>query len=519
MLCFLAISGGALTLGMVAYSYRATLNTFRWTAAECTILSSEGRLVSQVRRHEAPFAFDVAYRYSYESKPYTGQRYRVGGNRFWDWDHVRSLVETHPAGAELSCFVNPEEPVEAVLRRGSLWLVLGLFAPVAFMAAGMVGLRRIWLWAGDSVAPTSISERATGGRRLPVRFIICGLLVLGGGGVFAQLFAGPMFDLISSRSWEEVPCTIEYSRLRSQQHEDGPSYRLDVLYSYSHGRGSFRSSRHRLFKVGYRDSPILAERYHAGAGAICYVNPDNPRQAVLDRSFPKLILLGLIPLGFCAAGLVGLSRGHRATAHKTGSVRLKQRTTSYGRFFGTLLIASAWNGLTVAFLRSFYTSWQQGEADWMSGFFMVVFTLAGIGALLLAGYSFFAMFSPKVSITLTPGTLSLGGSATLAWKVSGNAAAIRRLKTWIEGAEEIEYTRGTETHHERRVFRRIELADRQSDVSLGTTSVRIPADTMHSFASKHNKITWRVRVTGEVRRWPDVDEECPIHVAPRGGVW
>jgi hypothetical protein len=37
---------------------------------------------------------------------------------------------------------------------------------------------------------------------------------------------------------------------------------------------------------------------------------------------------------------------------------------------------------------------------------------------------------------------------------------------------------------------------------------------MHSFESASNKIVWVLKVSGNVRRWPDVDLEFPIRVDP-----
>ena len=509
MLCFFALSGGFLGLGMVWYTYRPELATYTWDSAECMILSSEARLADPQRRHEPPFEFLVAYGYRNGGEGFVGKWYSADGNRFWNWQEVQSLVGRYPAGAEVNCFVNPNAASEAVLSRGGLWLPLGVLVPVLAIVAGLVGLRSLWPWASGSVAPVSISERASESRRVPVWLIVRVVFLIAGGGVFAGVFLGPAIDVIGSASWEEKACTIEFRA----------SHRPVVLYSYSHQGRRYRSSRHRLFEAGDRDAPSLDGQYRAGADAVCFVNPGEPSEAVLDRSFPKMILLGLIPLGFFLAGLVGYTGSQPLRRYQTGAIVLKPRTTSFGRFIGTLLLACIWNGITAMFIRDLYAGWQSGDVSWMSLLFAVIFAIAGIGFLLLTGHSFLAMFNPKPSVTLNPGTLSLGGSATVTWKISGNASAIERLEVWLEAAEEIEYVRGTDTYHERKVFQRIEVADRQSDVSGGAGSVRIPADTMHSFASKHNKIVWLLRITGEVKRWPDVDEEFAVHVAPGGGPW
>jgi len=48
----------------------------------------------------------------------------------------------------------------------------------------------------------------------------------------------------------------------------------------------------------------------------------------------------------------------------------------------------------------------------------------------------------------------------------------------------------------------------------GNGTVTIPADSMHSFTSTHNKIIWTIRAEGEIPRWPDLSEEFALTVLP-----
>ena len=44
--------------------------------------------------------------------------------------------------------------------------------------------------------------------------------------------------------------------------------------------------------------------------------------------------------------------------------------------------------------------------------------------------------------------------------------------------------------------------------------MEIPEDTMHSFASPNNEVVWSLVVSGDIPRWPDVDETFDIEVRP-----
>ncbi|MCZ7648655.1 MAG: hypothetical protein M5U26_25920 [Planctomycetota bacterium] len=48
-----------------------------------------------------------------------------------------------------------------------------------------------------------------------------------------------------------------------------------------------------------------------------------------------------------------------------------------------------------------------------------------------------------------------------------------------------------------------------------SATVTLPADAMHSFSAEHNKIVWKLRVQGDIERWPDFDREFPLRVAAR----
>jgi hypothetical protein len=53
-------------------------------------------------------------------------------------------------------------------------------------------------------------------------------------------------------------------------------------------------------------------------------------------------------------------------------------------------------------------------------------------------------------------------------------------------------------------------------LSQGEGRVVIPPGLMHSFNGRHNRITWWLRVRGEIPRRPDVEEDFPINVLPHG---
>ncbi len=77
-------------------------------------------------------------------------------------------------------------------------------------------------------------------------------------------------------------------------------------------------------------------------------------------------------------------------------------------------------------------------------------------------------------------------------------------------------TRGTTTSTDTRVFAEIpvfETTEREF-LTQGNARVAVPANLMHTFEAGHNKVVWRLKVHGEIPRWPDVADDYPIVVLP-----
>jgi hypothetical protein len=131
-------------------------------------------------------------------------------------------------------------------------------------------------------------------------------------------------------------------------------------------------------------------------------------------------------------------------------------------------------------------------------------------------YQFLALFNPRPQITASAASLPLGGSIDITWKIPGRERRIKRLRIRLEGREEVQYRRGTNTVTDRRLFAAVDVTDARSayEIRGGRAALKMPADAMHSFESANNKILWTLKVHGEVDKWPDVKLEFPITVLP-----
>ena len=389
------------------------------------------------------------------------------------------------------------------------------------------------------------------GRQMPPGCLVLffGLFFLVGAALFYYLFIRPVGLIVAARSWRETPCTIVSSQVGEHSDSDGSTYSVDITFAYTVDGVDRQSSSYDFSKgssSGYDGKKAVVDRYPAGSRAVCYVDPEDPERAVIDRDFSAGYLIGLFPLLFLFAGLGGLiwavpwSRKQGGAAQPTvardgttvspavspfgvevpadvsGPLALKPQATPIVKFVVILFVALFWNGIVSVFVWQVYKGWKAGSPDGCLTAFMIPFVL--IGLLFLYGVlrQLLVLFNPRPHLTLSPGSPAIGESAWLQWRLSGRAAGVKRLRINLEGREEATYRRGTNTHADTNVFATVPVVDSTEpfEMASGSASFVIPADTMPSFKADRNKIVWTLKVAAEIPGWPDSDDDFEILVRP-----
>lgn len=398
------------------------------------------------------------------------------------------------------------------------------------------------------------AKSKTGGPGCLIFFF--GIFLLAGLG-FSSFFVRGAWRAVEARSWTETPCTLLESAVRSHSSSDGgDTYSIAVVYTYVVGGREHRSERYNFLggsSSAHKSKAEWVTAHPAGTRTVCWVNPANPTEAVLDRGLSWEYLIVLVPGLFVAVGLGGTIwavkawRGARrvqgggylggglagpgpgsAPAHTgypgpgtaalpaltLGPTTLKS-TSPVAKFFGLLAIAAFWNGITGVFLWKVVDGWRTGAGDGCLTAFLVPFVLVGLLLLISIPHQFLAMFNPRPRLALD-GALRLGEPTRLSWSWSGRAKRIRKLRLVLTGMEQASYRRGTSTTTESNTFAEITLleTDLPGRIPEGSIQVTVPADTMHTFEATSNRILWRIDVHGEISGWPDVSEQCPVDVAP-----
>jgi hypothetical protein len=361
---------------------------------------------------------------------------------------------------------------------------------------------------------------------------------------FFSFFAIAAVRILAAQFWQETPCVVLSSRV-----DDGS---VHIVYQYEVGGRSYQSNRYTFLSGSFgddsRESRIVRE-HPPGRQTVCYVNPQEPEEAVLTRSFTPEFVWALFPSVFILVGGGGIffnllaSRGARGgadfrcnavnetttlgptemrsagTTLQGGPVILRSKLSPRARFFGCIFVCIFWNGIVSVFLTQVISGWlhpgPQGRPIFLS-LFLTPFALIGLGLIGGVFYYFLALFNPRPQLTLSSRFVPLGGSATLEWSFSGATDRITRLRIFVQGEEVATYRRGTDTTTKRNVFAEIAVVEQTelSRLASGVDRFRIPETTMHTFTARNNKIVWSVNLKGAIRFWPDLKEQFEFEVRP-----
>jgi hypothetical protein len=517
-----------------------------WAKVPCRILSSE---VRERNHSESPFVFAVSYEYVYEGATHTNSIYKRNYSGSGRYSQEQQRVQEYPVGLSTFCYVNPAHPAEAVLQRQSLLIGLAVFFPLIFIVIGGGGILLVWRKpvpeTEKPIARAAIASQARsrcGRHGLAALFAVFAAV---GGGLLYPLGIRPIARTIDAESWVATPCRVLRAEVRSHRSDDGTTYSVYVLYQYEFNGQTYKSDRFGFVggsSSGYQRKARIVKAYKRAARPICYVDPRNPSQAVLQRGFHAALLVVLLPLVFLLVGVggfIGTLRGRRASgaqpvrgdvavlgpigqggapeaightrSMQAGRAVLATKFSPRAKFAGILIIALFWNGIVSVFIF--------GGADgagWFGRLFLLPFVAAGLGLIAAAVYQFLALFNPRPRLELSASVVPLGGAAELRWSFTGRTSRIRELVVTLRGVEEARYRRGTDTCTDRNTFYEMELirtAD-GNEMAAGQVGFVMPQDTMHSFEAENNKVLWQLDIHGDIRRWPDVKESFKINVTP-----
>lgn len=135
-------------------------------------------------------------------------------------------------------------------------------------------------------------------------FLVLGVICLW------ALCVRPTHDWVRAWDWEAADAVIDRAWLARSKGDDNDTYKVAVEFRYQYRgarhtgtRHSFVSSASNIGVAGMRE---VVDRLKPGTTVTCWVNPEDPGEAVLERSLPAQAVTGLFfATPFIAVGIAG----------------------------------------------------------------------------------------------------------------------------------------------------------------------------------------------------------------------
>jgi hypothetical protein len=312
-----------------------------------------------------------------------------------------------------------------------------------------------------------------------------------------------------------------------------------------------------------RDAAVSRlDAWQIGGDIPLWYDPSDPSVVVLERGYNwwMWLLALLLPAALLAFGGSGLVRAvrrwgrseealaaatgipgllaHRGTAANSDRpglppcddlvnspgtqlrYRLPLESPENWTLFGLGLFAAFWNLVLLVLAIGAGLEFTSGRIDWLLLAVLVPFVAVGGAAIALVVRGL--VLSAAVGTTqleISDHPLLPGGTYDVLL-AQGGSGKIRMLTLSLEMVEQATFRQGTDARSENLVVWRRQF-DSWSDVALlpGSrfevrSSITIPDDAMHSFASEHNAVRWRLVVQGAPARWPAFVRVFPVAVYP-----
>ena len=107
----------------------------------------------------------------------------------------------------------------------------------------------------------------------------------------------PLWQIASARNWPAVPCEIVSSRVHYEGGALTGGESVEVSFRYQTAGRSYTAARYKFVtgaSHGFVDHAAIVARLPAGTKTVCFVNPDDPLDAVIERGLTTDLLFGLM---------------------------------------------------------------------------------------------------------------------------------------------------------------------------------------------------------------------------------
>lgn len=133
---FLAVAGSVFTWVLWTAWQRAE-ETRRWEATPCRIISAQVASERPTPHSNLAYRAEVRYSYAYKGQSLTGSRIKRVDSPTQHEDNARKKLEEYPVGKETTCYVNPAQPDQTVLKHDTRAALYSIWFPLLFVFGGL----------------------------------------------------------------------------------------------------------------------------------------------------------------------------------------------------------------------------------------------------------------------------------------------------------------------------------------------------------------------------------------------
>lgn len=514
-----------------------------WQKVPCVIERFE---IKADHKKASVFQEDLKFRYDWQGESHIGTRIwpdSTGSDKYEKLSEVRErlLIDNQrekPEGLRTECRVDPKHPEKVSLLppSGASWF--GLIFAVFGGAFVLIGLSLI-RYALRNRKETAISDQAAQANQSPIPMaVFFTVFALAGLGVTFGLVVPSATRYFAAKSWVETPATVIWSRVASHSgNKGGTTYSAEIFYRYQFRDREYRSDRYRLMSgssSGYDSKKATVAAHPPKSVLTCFVNPQKPWQAIVERNPGASALFLLFPLPFLAIGFGGLFwtiKKRRETKTPVISELSPQRlmvvqdlpervfSGAKSRWINlgvALFLCAFWNGIVSAFVGIAWSAWKNGHPENFLMIFLIPFVLIGLFFLLNIPYRLLILLLARYQLRLTPGTLRPGGTATLAWTRLGGLGSPKSLSFHLTGTESATSQNGKNSSTNKSIFHDEILAEIALNSIAANRPIifKVPENAPPSFKATSNKIVWKLRLVTNLSGLPKITDEYDFDVRP-----
>jgi hypothetical protein len=144
---FLALAGAVFT-GVLWTAWQRAEETRRWTALPCQITISALHQTRPTQHSNLVYRPQLAYRYRFQEREYVGTQLKRVDVPSQHQEVVKQRIQAFPVGKQTTCYVNPQQPAQAVLLHDSRAALYSIWFPLLFVVGGL-GMLRAAVWKSN----------------------------------------------------------------------------------------------------------------------------------------------------------------------------------------------------------------------------------------------------------------------------------------------------------------------------------------------------------------------------------